>query len=31
VRCLSNKTALAAIFKFPEAAEESGRRPDGHN
>ena len=29
--CLSNKTALAMIFKLAEAAEKSWRRPDGHN
>jgi hypothetical protein len=28
---LSNKTALAMIFKLAEAAEKSWRRPDGHN
>jgi hypothetical protein len=30
-RCLSNKTALAMIFKLVEAAERSWRRLDGHN
>src|SRR6516162_5169849 len=29
--CLSNKTALAMIFKLAEAAERSWRRLDGHN
>jgi putative transposase len=29
--CLSNKTALAMIFKLVEAAERSWRRLDGHN
>jgi transposase-like protein len=29
--CLSNKTALAMIFKLAEAAETSWRRLDGHN
>ena len=29
--CLSNKTALAIIFKLAEAAERSWRRLDGHN
>jgi transposase-like protein len=29
--CLSNKTALAMIFKLAEAAEKSWRRIDGHN
>src|SRR5271154_2252573 len=29
--CLSNKTALAMIFKLVEAAEKSWRRLDGHN
>ncbi len=29
--CLSNKTALAMIFKLPEAAEKSWRRLHGHN
>ncbi len=29
--CLSNKTALAMIFKLTEAAENSWRRLDGHN
>ena len=29
--CLSNKTALAMIFKLAEAAENSWRCPDGHN
>ena len=29
--CLSNKTALAMIFKLGEAAEKSWRRLDGHN
>ena len=29
--CLSNKTALATIFKLAEAAENSWRRLDGHN
>src|ERR1700693_2917127 len=29
--CLSNKTALAMIFKLAEAAEKSWRRLDGHN
>src|ERR1043165_6804261 len=28
--CLSNKTALAMIFKLTEAAEKSWRRLDGH-
>ena len=28
---LSNKTALAMIFKLAEAAEKSWRRLDGHN
>jgi putative transposase len=28
---LSNKTALAMIFKLAEAAERSWRRLDGHN
>ena len=28
--CLSNKTALAMIFKLAEAAERSWRRLDGH-
>ena len=28
--CLSNKTALAMIFKLAEAAEKSWRRLDGH-
>jgi transposase-like protein len=30
-RCLSNKIALAMIFKLAEAAERSWRRLDGHN
>ena len=29
--CLSNKTALAMIFKLSEAAEKSWRRLNGHN
>src|SRR6266536_1917342 len=29
--CLSNKTAIAMIFKLAEAAEKSWRRLDGHN
>ena len=29
--CLSNKTALAMIFKLAEVAEKSWRRLDGHN
>jgi transposase-like protein len=29
--CLSNRTALAMIFKLAEAAEKSWRRLDGHN
>ena len=29
--CLSNKTALAMIFKLGEAAEQSWRRLNGHN
>ena len=29
--CLSNKTALAMIFKLAEAAERSWRRLNGHN
>ena len=29
--CLSNKTALAMIFKLTEAAEKSWRRLDGHS
>ena len=29
--CLSNKTALAMIFKLAEAAERSWRRLDGHS
>ncbi len=29
--CLSNKTALAMIFKLAQAAEQSWRRLDGHN
>jgi hypothetical protein len=29
--CLSNKTALAIIFKLGEAAEQSWRRLNGHN
>jgi putative transposase len=29
--CLSNKTALAMIFKLAEAAERSWRRLDGYN
>jgi hypothetical protein len=28
--CLSNKTALAMIFKLAEAAQKNWRRPDGH-
>ncbi len=31
IRCLSNKTAFATIFKLAEAAEKSWRRLDGHN
>ena len=30
-RCLSNKTALAMIFKLAQAAEKSWRRLHGHN
>jgi putative transposase len=29
--CLSNKTALAMIFKLAEAAEKTWRRLNGHN
>jgi len=29
--CLSNKTALAMVFKLVEAAQSSWRRLDGHN
>ena len=29
--CLSNKTALAMVFKLVEAAQKSWRRLDGHN
>src|SRR3981189_851695 len=29
--CLSNKTALAMIFKLAQAAEKNWRRLDGHN
>ena len=29
--CLSNKTALAMVFKFAQAAQNSWRRLDGHN
>jgi putative transposase len=29
--CLSNKTALALIFKLAQAAEKSWRRLDGHH
>ena len=29
--CLSNKTALAMIFKLAEAAERNWRRLNGHN
>jgi transposase-like protein len=29
--CLSNKTALAMVFKLAQAAEKSWRRLDGHN
>ncbi len=29
--CLSNKTALAMIFKLAKAAEKSWRRLNGHN
>ena len=29
--CLSNRTALAMIYKLAEAAEKSWRRLDGHN
>ena len=29
--CLSNKTALAMVFKLVEAAQRSWRRLDGHN
>jgi hypothetical protein len=29
--CLSNKTALAMVFKLAEAAEKNWRRLDGHN
>lgn len=29
--CLSNKTALAMVFKLTQAAEKSWRRLDGHN
>jgi transposase-like protein len=29
--CLSNKTALAMIFKLAQEAEKSWRRLDGHN
>jgi putative transposase len=30
-RCLSNRTALAMVFKLVEAAQKSWRRLDGHN
>jgi hypothetical protein len=30
-RCLSNRTALAMVFKLLEAAQKSWRRLDGHN
>ena len=29
--CLSNKTALAMVFKLAQAAQDSWRRLDGHN
>jgi hypothetical protein len=29
--CLSNKTALATVYKLVEAAEKNWRRLDGHN
>jgi hypothetical protein len=29
--CLSNRTALAMVFKLVEAAQKSWRRLDGHN
>ena len=29
--CLSNKTALAMVFKLVDAAQKSWPRPDGHN
>ena len=29
--CLSNKTALAMVFKLADAAQKSWRRLDGHN
>jgi putative transposase len=29
--CLSNRTALAMVFKLVEAAQKSWRRVDGHN
>jgi hypothetical protein len=29
--CLSNRTALAMVFKLLEAAQKSWRRLDGHN
>jgi transposase-like protein len=29
--CLSNKTALAMVFKLVDGAQKSWRRPDGHN
>ncbi len=29
--CLSNRTAIAMIFKLAQAAEKSWRRLDGHN
>jgi putative transposase len=29
--CLSNKTALAMVFKLVDAAQKSWRRLDGHN
>ena len=29
--CLSNKTALAMVFKLVEGAQKSWRRLDGHN
>ena len=29
--CLSNKTALAMVFKLAQAAQNSWRRLDGHN
>ena len=30
-RCLSNKTALAMVFKLTQGAQNSWRRLDGHN